>query len=60
MNYNWLYDRHGTPVAYFLLSGEIYTIDGNKKHSFSILHSFQCLAYGVGGGYSRYTSGIIY
>ncbi len=28
MNYTWLYDRHGIPVAYFLLSGEIYATDG--------------------------------
>lgn len=28
MVYNWLYDRFGNPVAYFLLSGEIYSIDG--------------------------------
>lgn len=28
MVYNWLYDRFGNPVAYFLLSGEIYAIDG--------------------------------
>ncbi len=28
MVYKWLYDRFGNPVAYFLLSGEIYAIDG--------------------------------
>ncbi len=28
MNNNWLYDRNGVPVAYFLLSGEIYATDG--------------------------------
>ncbi len=28
MNYTWLYDRYGSPVAYFLLSGEIYAVDG--------------------------------
>lgn len=70
MNYNWLYDRQGIPIAYILLSGEIFAVDGRPlaylvgMHIYS--YSGRCIGFFFNGwlldrvgAYVLYTAGAI-